>query len=349
MAANPTKDLNAYVQSLVTRNSGEFLDSLALYDQLNPLFKKLVPTEQRKFLIQSSGSVVESQEAAQLVGTVLKKIVDGLTDEDWSGIGLQNSAYGKQEVRYEILEECSAACEKTERRRKKAVETLDSIWEKEDWMARLNDEGLVNEGVWSLNFSENLARLAKKSKEYNIKFEEVVETLEHEIELRKKKRGSRKCDDLLASDITYARQALEAKYEASLRRGLEAGQSSVTQSSLSLPTRSILDQQHNQEQEEPPVPEDPPTHEEPRPHEESMPHEGPLPQVHTSFQGESATSLEQEPPHQDATDHQSIMRDNSHSDKPTMEEEGGRQPGEGNCVDPVQLQNECQDLNDGSS
>ena len=147
MAANPTKDLNAYVQTLVTRNSGEFLDPVALYDQLNPLFKKLVPSEQRKFLIQSSGSVVESQEAAQLVGTVLKKIVDGLTDEDWSGIGLQNSVYGKQEVRYEVLEECSAVCERTERRKKKAVETLDSIWEKEDWMSRLNDEGLVNEGV----------------------------------------------------------------------------------------------------------------------------------------------------------------------------------------------------------
>ena len=80
-----------------------------------------------------------------------------------------------------------------------------------------------------------------------------------------------------------------------------------------------------------------------------MPHEGLLKQVHTSFQGESATSLEQEPPQQDATDYQSIMRDNSHSDKPTMEEQGARQPRERNSVDPVQLQNECQDVNDGSS
>ena len=59
--------------------------------------------------------------------------------------------------------------------------------------------------------------------------------LEYEIELRKENRSSRKCDDLLASDIIYARQALEAKYKLIRGRGLETGQLFLTQSILPLP------------------------------------------------------------------------------------------------------------------
>ena len=214
MSSNPTKDLISYVQGLVSKNSDNLLDCHTLFDYVHPQFQKLSPQEQYRFLLQTSEALMECQEIAQLVGAVVKQIVDEFTDEDWSRIGLQDREYGKQEVRYEVLQEYSIACERTEKRRHNATQSINKCWENEDWMARLNDEGLVNEGVWALNFTENLARLARRAVEYSIDFDDLVEKLKAVVEARKKRRSSRKCNDLIATDLTIARQLLEAEYKA---------------------------------------------------------------------------------------------------------------------------------------
>lgn len=232
-----TNTRTSTVSDLISRFHGasvtDLLGSDSLYNDISKQLKKLDVAQQQRFYIQLSDYLSSAIEYSELLGSVLKRLVDQVTDNEWANMGLKNIADAQKELRYQELQNCASAAKKKMDRRNRAMQKINEIWEEENWLELFEEAKLIEtEVIWGINFTENLAKLAALASDEEFHLDFIIEQLQAAIKERHNRSGSRTESTLIASDITYAILSINSVLEHEKESAQPKGSTQLVETSL---------------------------------------------------------------------------------------------------------------------